>query len=95
MCAESYGTVLGRLALDNLGSVQNAVQFAQPAVDFTYAHAPVGIGRVFAPVALCSGRLHLVYHGGALDVLQVFPFGLELLETFFRNHVLHAAKLKK
>ena len=81
--AESDGTVLGGLAFNDLSPVQNAVEFAQPSVDFADAHTPVGVCGVLAAVALGGGGLDLVDHGRALHVLELFPFGLELLETFF------------
>ena len=77
------GTVLGGCVLDDFCPVQNAVQFAQTAVNLAYAHASVRVGCILAAVTFCRGCLDLVNHGRSFDVFEVFPFGLELLKALF------------
>ena len=84
-CAELDGAVFGSDVFDNLCSVQDAVQFAQAAVNLADAHTAIGVGCIFAAVAFGGGGLHLVDHGGAFLVLEVFPFGREFFETLFGN----------
>ena len=93
--AEADGAVLGSGVFNNLCAIQNAIEFTQAAVNFAHAHAPVSVGSIFAAVAFGSGGLHLVDHGRAFNIFEMFPFCLEFFKAFFRNQVFHGVKIKK
>ena len=93
--SKTDGAVLCGGVFDNLCAIQDAVEFTQAAVNFAHAHASVRVGGILTAVAFGCGCLHLVDHGWAFDVFEMFPFCLELFKAFFRNQVFHGVKIKK
>ena len=93
-CAKADRTILRCCVFDNLSPVQNAVELAQAAVNFTHAHAPIRVGGVLAAVSFCGCGLDLIDHCRSFNVFELFPFCLEFFKAFFRNQVFHGLQFK-